>query len=118
MLKLDDFVYSQSVEHGDTGKAYEVINLNLVDDLNDGVVIYHDLDTGIYSDDGYADFQLTGYDNESQTVLQYFAKRYGCKLVNKEIQIKDDQLDAVSRLVQVVLGVYTWLDVQRNLKIS
>lgn len=88
-----------------------VYYLDLLDDLNDGVIIVEH--NGSFSDNGYVEFNLSGVDNRDE-ILTDIANCWGVKYDGDVMFTRSNTPEDFNNLLQAMLQSYAYAEFERK----
>ena len=79
-----------------------------VDDINNDLHYFIDVETGMCSDKGYTRHELLMHTDDVKLIDKVFniaCQRYGCEMVDDEIQAEQPE-----QALQAMMAIYAWCD--------
>lgn len=85
-----------------------------VDDINDNLQYFLDIETGMYGDKGYTRHELLMHTDDFELVDKVFnivCQRYDCEIIGD-----DEELQSLhgSQLIQAIIAIYTWIEFKED----
>lgn len=82
-----------------------------VDDINNKLQYFLDIETGMYGDKGYTRHELLMHTDDFELVDKVFnivCQRYDCEMVDDEIQAEHPE-----QVLQAMMAIYAWFYFKR-----